>query len=306
MPIQSDVKPTLLTLQRFNDSKKQRVMLICLLLGVLVLLTIGLQNISLQMPTPVNVEQQNDDTGRYISALQEDRVFIVVAFVLLLVLLILFISRLDRKWGIILLVSTVFISFIFYISSIDETIKEIAKPEQSLSTPAAEQVDSPTTQTTSEISTVEFQPPKLSNLFLLFISLAVILFFGFIVWMIFLWQRSEPSVMHIQPLEEIGEAARLALAELNTGVDERDAVIQCYARMSEVVMHSIHVERGASRTAAEFASRLEVLGLPGEATRRLTRLFEAARYSANSSRPLEIQEAKACLVEIARYCGEPV
>lgn len=305
MPVQSDVKPAVLTLQHFNDSKKQRVVLVCLLLGVLVLLTVGLQNISLKAPTPVNVEQQNDDTGRYISMLREDRAFIVVAFVLLLVLLVLLISRLDRKWGIILLASTVLISFMFYISS-TETIKEIAKPEQGVSTPAAEQVDSPTTQTTSEVSTVEFQPPKLSNLFLLFISLAVILFFGFIVWMIFLWQRSEPPEMHIQPLEEIGEAARLALDELDTGVDERDAVVQCYARMSEVVMHSIHVERGASRTASEFAARLEVLGLPREATHRLTRLFEAARYSANSSRPLEIQEAKACLVEIARYCGEPV
>ena len=304
MPIHSDIKPTLLTLQRFNDSKKRRALLICLLLATLVLLTLGLQNISLQAPTPVNFEQQNDDTSPYLAALREDRAFIVVAFVLLIVLLLLFISRIDRKWGIILLVSTVLISFAFYLSS-SETIKEVALPAQNVSTPVVEEADSPPVQPAAEYETVEFQPPQFSNLFLLFISLAVILFIAFIVWMLFLWQRMQPPVMHIQPLEEIGEVVRSALNELEKGTDGRDAVIQCYVSMNEIVMRSHRVERGASRTASEFVARLEKLGLPGEATRKLTHLFESVRYGANSSQPLEVEEAKACLAEIVKYCGEP-
>lgn len=306
MPIRSDVKSAPLQLQRFHDTKRQRGVLICLLLSALVLLSIGLQNISLQAPTPVNLEQKNDDASYYLTSLKDNRAFVFVAFVLLLLLLLLVVSRLNRKWGIILLAGSVLVAVVFYLSPA-ESVKEVIKPMQTVSTPVTEQADAPTPQSIEQTSTVKFHPPQFSNLFLLFISLTVVLFFAFIVWMIYIWQRSQqPPEMHIQSLEEIGEAARLALDELQAGVDERDAVIHCYARMNEIVMRSLHVERGAARTASEFAARLEVLGLPGNATRRLTRLFETVRYGAYASPSLAIEEAKECLAEIAAYCGEPI
>ena len=305
MPINSDVKPTLLTLQRFNDSKRRRVVLICLLLSTLILLTIGLQNISLQAPAPVNFEQQNGDTSYHLVALKADRAFIIAAFILLLVLLLLVVTHMDRKWGIILLVSSSLIAFAFYLSS-TTPIKENSKPVQNVGTPVAEQVDSPTAQSAGDFSVAEFHPPQFSNLLLLFISFAVVLFFVFIIWMIYLWRRSQPPVMHIQSLGEIGEAARIAMEDLAAGMDERDAVIRCYSRMNEIVMRSHHMERGASRTATEFALKLEAVGLPGDSVRKLTHLFEAVRYGTYASRQLEIEEAKECLAEIAQYCGESV
>lgn len=306
MPTRPDAKSAPLTLQRFHDNKRQRGVLICLLLGALVFLIIGLQSISIQAPTPINFEQQNGNTDYVLRSLRDNRVFVFFAFVVVLLLLLLIASRINHKWGIMLLAGSILVAIVFYFAPA-ESVKETIKPLQPVSTPVVEQADVTTPQAIGQASTVEFHPPQFSNLFLLFISLTVVLFVAFIVWMIYIWQRSQQlPEMHIQSLEEIGEAARLALDELETGLDERDAVIHCYTRMNEIVMHSHHVERGAARTASEFAARLEVLGLPGQATRRLTRLFETVRYGAYASPSLAIEEAKECLAEIAKYCGEPV
>lgn len=305
MPNQSDTKPVLFTLRRFSDSKRRSVVLMFLVLGALVLLTVGLKSLSFQPPAQFNFEQQESNAGGFLDLLDSRGVFIVVAFILMLVILILLVSRINRSGVSFFLAGVVLIAFIIYITSTN-TIKEVAEPVQIVSTPVAGQIYSPTAQVDGVISVVKFQPPRFSDWLLLLFSLAVVSFFVFIVWLLFLWRRLRLPVTSIQPLEEIGETVRHALDELETGVGERDTVIQCYARMNEIVMRGIHVERGSSRTASEFAARLEILGLPGEAVRRLTRLFETSRYGAYASQPLEIQEARDCLVEIARYCGEPV
>jgi hypothetical protein len=59
-------------------------------------------------------------------------------------------------------------------------------------------------------------------------------------------------------------------------------------------------------TPAEFASRLQEAGLPGDAVRRLTRLFEGVRYGQRKVGPKDVNEAVACLTAILQYCGEPV
>ncbi len=59
-------------------------------------------------------------------------------------------------------------------------------------------------------------------------------------------------------------------------------------------------------TPAEFATRLENSGLPSDAVRRLTRLFEGVRYGLQKTGPTEINEAVACLTTILQYCGETV
>lgn len=306
MPAHSDIKPTLFTHQRFSDSKRQRVVLTCLLLGALVFLIVGLRNLSFQPPAQFNFVQQESNAGRLLGLLEGRAVFIVVAFVLMLVVLALLISRVNRTGAIILLAGLILIFFIFYLSSTDTTKKNV-EPAQGIGTPVTEQIVPSTAQADVEVSVVEFDPPQFSDWLLFFFSFVAVMFFVFIVWVLFLWRRSDLHVVtRTQPLEEIGEAVRLALDELETGVGERDTVIHCYVRMNEIVMRSIHVERGASRTASEFAARLEVLGLPGDSTRRLTRLFEMARYGAHASQAWDIQEAKDCLEEIARYCGEPV
>lgn len=59
-------------------------------------------------------------------------------------------------------------------------------------------------------------------------------------------------------------------------------------------------------TPGEFALRLEQSGLPGDAVRRLTRLFERVRYGNQKAGLKDTNEAVACLTAILQYCGEPV
>ena len=59
-------------------------------------------------------------------------------------------------------------------------------------------------------------------------------------------------------------------------------------------------------TQAEFAVRLERDGLPADAVKSLTRLFENVRYGGYRTGPKEVNEAVACLTTILNYCGEPV
>ena len=49
-----------------------------------------------------------------------------------------------------------------------------------------------------------------------------------------------------------------------------------------------------------------IAGLPGDAVRRLTRLFESVRYGDRKSPPKDVNEAVTCLNTILHYCGEPV
>ena len=52
--------------------------------------------------------------------------------------------------------------------------------------------------------------------------------------------------------------------------------------------------------------RLERAGLPGDAVRRLTRLFETVRYGDKRSAPKDVSEAVNCLNTILHYCGETI
>ena len=73
--------------------------------------------------------------------------------------------------------------------------------------------------------------------------------------------------------------------------------------MSIVVGEKRELRRSKDLTAGEFAIRLEGAGLPGEAVRRLTGLFEAARYGTRGASREEIAEALACLTTILTACG---
>jgi hypothetical protein len=74
--------------------------------------------------------------------------------------------------------------------------------------------------------------------------------------------------------------------------------------MSRVVGERQGLRREYAMTPAEFAVRLENAGLPREPVRRLTRLFESARYGARTSTQDDIDEAVDCLTSILKYCGE--
>ena len=152
-----------------------------------------------------------------------------------------------------------------------------------------------------------FSPPHLPPALTWLISVVVILAAIGFLWVVgksFDFRR--PLPVKELPLEEIAAAARSSLRDLSAGRDWEDSILRCYEHMTEVVSHKRGFNREVYITPSEFASYLEGAGLPSQAVRRLTNLFESVRYSARGSGPREVTEAADCLREVLHYCGEAV
>jgi hypothetical protein len=143
-----------------------------------------------------------------------------------------------------------------------------------------------------------YTPPIIPAWVNYFVSLLVVLVFaGIGFW---LYRLLRPSRHQFQSL---ARAARTALKDLSAGRDWDDTVIRCYARMSEAVDQERGLHRQQAMTPQEFASRLEQAGLPSEPVRRLTRLFEKARYGGRKSSREDVNEAVTCLTAILHAVG---
>jgi hypothetical protein len=152
-----------------------------------------------------------------------------------------------------------------------------------------------------------FSPPKIPGWANYLISLGVMLAFLGGTWLLLRWWR-RLNHLYRSPdtLKDIASIARSSLRDLSSGGDWADAVTNCYVRMSEVVSRTRGLYRREAMTPAEFASRLEHAGLPGDPVQRLTHLFESVRYGARKPAKKEINEAVSCLNAILHYCGEDV
>jgi hypothetical protein len=150
-----------------------------------------------------------------------------------------------------------------------------------------------------------FEPPEPSSTFTYAISFLLVLFLVVLLWGMYRgWKRLSLS-RNASSLEEFARIARSSLQEISAGQNSSDVIINCYVRMSEVVSDKRKLQRADAMTPHEFALRLEQAGLPGDAVRRLTRLFEAVRYGDRRSGPRDVNEAVSCLQTILHYCGEP-
>jgi len=151
-----------------------------------------------------------------------------------------------------------------------------------------------------------FIPPQQSPLISYLISIIIVLAMVYIFWRLYsYWKILQPQQSRYV-LENIARITRLSLKEISDGGDSSDVVMNCYRRMSEAVMDNKNVFRDISMTPLEFAHRLERAGLPREAVRNLTQLFESVRYGGRKAGPRETNEAVACLTTILHYCGENV
>jgi hypothetical protein len=150
-----------------------------------------------------------------------------------------------------------------------------------------------------------YVPPQLPPITTYLVSIAVLLVL-FVIASVMLrkFVPARPVVRRDIDLTDIASAARLSLQEMSAGGDWEDAIVNCYARMTDAISRRRGISREAASTPAEFALRLERSGLPAESVRRLTRLFEMVRYGARNAGERERDEASACLSDILRYCGE--
>jgi len=172
---------------------------------------------------------------------------------------------------------------------------------QSLAGLAGQQGDNANTQPMPE-----FVPPQISATFSYLVSFAFALLWIAIMWGLYRGWKKYVALNTKKPLDELARIARSSLNDLSSGRDSSDVIINCYLRMSDVVADKRKLRREIAMTPQEFALRLERAGLPGDAVRRLTRLFEIVRYGDRKSAPKDVTEAVSCLNTILHYCGEPI
>jgi hypothetical protein len=115
----------------------------------------------------------------------------------------------------------------------------------------------------------------------------------------FVWRSRRREV---QPLEQLAQQAEEAIEAIQAGSDLRDTVMRCYYEMSRVLHQQRGIRRHQAMTPREFVAYLEEVGLPTEAVRRLTELFEQVRYGAKSFGQDESAQALACLETIVEFC----
>lgn len=151
-----------------------------------------------------------------------------------------------------------------------------------------------------------FQPPHISPTFSYLVSFGFALLWIAVMWGLYRGWQKYVALNTKKPLDEIANIARSSLHDLSSGRDSSDVIINCYLRMSDVVADKRRLRREIAMTPQEFALRLERAGLPGEAVRRLTRLFEMVRYGDRKSAPKDVSEAVSCLNTILHYCGETI
>ncbi len=150
-----------------------------------------------------------------------------------------------------------------------------------------------------------FEPPQISGMLSFFITLGIVLIVAVIAWRVYVWWKRQNELLNTpNPLDEIAKIARASLRDLSQQGSSHDSIIQCYENMSQALYTRRGLQRNYAMTAAEFAQKLENVGLPREPVNQLTRLFESARYSTHASTQTDIDEAISSLKTILKYCGE--
>jgi hypothetical protein len=160
--------------------------------------------------------------------------------------------------------------------------------------------------TNGEPPPVFIAPPSIPWLSYLvsFVVIAILLIF--LVWKLnSIWRELNTPVSD-SSMQKLAKIARSSLHDLSSGRESSDVILNCYYRMSDVISDKKNIERRASMTPNEFAVRLEQAGLPADAVKKLTRLFESVRYGGHRSDSTSVNEAVACLTTILHACGETV
>jgi hypothetical protein len=114
------------------------------------------------------------------------------------------------------------------------------------------------------------------------VPVALALLAGVGAWLYLTSRRARPRVRRRTLVEELTEALDESLDDIEADGDARHAVVRAYARM-ERVLGGHGLPRRRSETPYEYLDRvLEQVHASGPATRRLTELYERARFSTHA------------------------
>lgn len=284
------------------------MVLAILALGALTVLSVSLRSISFEAPQPIGREEAEPFSRSSLPVFdprngdaRQSNILVWLVVGILLVLVGIMLSKEARKKMIIIIIRIALTAWGLY-------FLWKRYPEMFSFLDFLQNQNAATTQgddALAEIPPPVFTPPQETSFLSYLVSVLVVLVILFLAWKLYrTWQAL--NLGGSRSLHEIAKVARASLRDLSDGRESTDVILNCYFRMSDVVADKKKIQRESAMTPGEFALRLEQSGLPGDAVRRLTRLFERVRYGNQKAGLKDTNEAVACLTAILQYCGEPV
>ena len=152
-----------------------------------------------------------------------------------------------------------------------------------------------------DVQLQEFSAPEVTTGWAFWITSLLIIVVG-VVAVFFINRAFDRWYKPKQEVDSIAEIARTALNDLSGAKPSKNVIIRCYMDMNNVVSEKRGLVRDAGMTPAEFAIRLEGMGLPLDAVHGLTEVFERVRYGGQDASVEQIKEAKQCLTSILKAC----
>jgi hypothetical protein len=293
-------------MRSFFENKTWVLLVSILALGALTVLSVSLKNVSFNDAQPIGREEAEPFAGPpevvrepFGEVSLRTQIILWVVLVILLGLIALLLSPEGRKKMLRILIRVVatYWALYFLLSRYPEILLAFNFNLNGAGPNEAENV--------FDVPPQVFTPPRETPFISYAVSVIFVLVVVYLGWRLYRsWRELNPSGR--TSLSAIARIARSSLRDLSSGRDSTDVILNCYFRMGDVVADKKNMQRDLSMTPAEFASRLEQSGLPGDAVQRLTRLFEGVRYGGQRPGPKEINEAVACLTTILHYCGEAV
>lgn len=288
------------------ENKRWILFVSVLALGALMALAIGLRNISFREAQPMGRSEAQaatppPPTGSVPEVSVQSHLVVWIAILLLVILIGILLTPELRKrlFRIFIRVAFTYWALYFVFTRYGNVFASLAGL-LNLSPQGGPASDS------DNIPPPVFTPPPETPWLSYLVAVICILLVAFFAWRTQRFWRNDAGQGSGKSLDEIVRIARSSLRDLSSGRESTDVILNCYFRMSDVVADKRSLKRGTSMTPAKFAVRLERAGLPGEAVKRLTRLFENVRYGGYRTGPKEVNEAVACLTTILNYCGETV
>jgi heme A synthase len=137
------------------------------------------------------------------------------------------------------------------------------------------------------------------------VARALSLAIGLVVALVALWigrRVREAATEEKTPLDRLADQAEAAIFEIEQGEDYQNTILRCYAEMTRIVHEQLALQRGTTVTAREFINYLLRARLPGGPVRKLTQLFEEARYGSGTHTQDDERAAVTSLQAIADAC----
>ena len=289
------------------ENKRLTLVVSILALGALTVLAIGLNDVPFRAARSFSQEVASDPTSILPVAADSEidsRAWLQMSVLALVICLVILVGALlspelrKRLFLIMIRVGLTYWALYMLITRYREFL-----PGMGLDLLGAERV--PGSSSTGE-PVPQFTPPQSISLTSYLISFGIAILLVIVARRVYAaWKEMKAS--DAEPsFKKIAGIARSSLRDISSGRDSTDVIINCYFRMSDVVADKRNLNRSVAMTPNEFAGRLEQAGFPGDAVRRLTRLFEKVRYGGYRTDSSAVNEAVACLTTILHYCGEAV